>query len=81
MNCLNMEVFFFVSLTIIQFVQFFQEKLQRKELEMKSRLLKRKLDEEYKKGEKRRKHAIKRIHDKGKPLPSAVVVKSSPNFD
>ena len=48
---------------------------------MKSRLLKRKLDEEYKKGEKRRKHAIRRIHDEGKPLPSAVVVRTSGNSD
>ena len=45
-------------------------------MEMKSRLLKRKLEEDYKRGEKRRKNAIKKLHS-GKPnLSSAVVVRS-----
>nr|CAB3220784.1 A-kinase anchor protein 17A-like [Phallusia mammillata] len=53
-----------------------REKLKRKELEMKSRLLKRKLDEDYKKGEKRRKKAMKHLKS-GKHLSSAIVVRSS----
>ena len=69
------------SITYTRDINIFQEKLQRKELEMKSRLLKRKLDEDYKRGEKRRKHAIRRIHDEGAPLPSAIVVRSSRNSD
>nr|XP_026691848.1 A-kinase anchor protein 17A-like [Ciona intestinalis] len=55
-----------------------REKLRRKELEMKSRLLKRKLEEDYKKGEKRRKNAIRKLNH-GKSLSSAVVVTSPPS--
>jgi len=53
-----------------------QEKMRRKELEVKARLLKRKLEEDYKKGEKRRKKAIKQLKS-GATLPSAVVVRFS----
>ena len=67
---------FQIRFSLTRKYSFVQEKMRRKELEVKARLLKRKLEEDYKKGEKRRKKAIKQLKS-GATLPSAVVVRFS----